>query len=116
MNNFYDAAPVQLWTARPNGELDHVNATVLWYFGLTHEHVLQWGWAELVHPDDLAEVGERWSKSLETGEPYSVRFRLLRHDGEYFWHLGQAQPRRDASSRIEGWVGSNTNIHDLIER
>lgn len=116
MNTFYDSAPVQLWTARPNGELDHVNATVVAYFGQSHEHILEWGWAELVHPDDLPEVGERWSGSLESGEPYSVHFRLLRHDGEYLWHLGQAEARRGETSQIEGWVGANTNIHDLVER
>lgn len=115
MNDIYDAAPVQLWTARPNGELSHVNATVLGYFGKTHDEILEWGWAAMVHPEDLPDVGERWSHSLETGEPYTVKFRLLRHDGEYLWHLGQAQARRSASA-IEGWVGSNTNVHDLIER
>ncbi|MEQ8453290.1 MAG: PAS domain-containing protein [Sandaracinaceae bacterium] len=106
----FDHGPVQLWTARPNGELDYVNAAVLTYFGRSREQMLDWGWAELVHPDDLEEVGERWGESLETGCVYRVHFRLRRHDGEYQQHLATAIAHRDEAGAIVAWSGANTPL------
>lgn len=112
----FDRSPVQLWTARPNGELDYVNQTVLTYFGRTAEEMLRWGWADVVHADDLPIVGEKWSLSLEVKVPYEIEFRLLRHDGVYLWHKGRADPIRDGSGVLTQWAGANMNVHELIER
>lgn len=109
----YERGPAQLWTAMPNGGLDWVNAATLDYFGRNMEQMIEWGWAEVVHPDDLELVGERWSHSLETGEPYRVRFRLKRADGEWIEHVGRATAERDADGTIIRWVGSNLRIDDL---
>lgn len=103
----FDLGPLQLWTARPNGELDFVNQAVAHYFGRTREEMLRWGWADLVHPDDLEKVGERWSEALESGRPYCVHFRLRRHDGVYLQHLARAEPFRDADGTILRWSGAN---------
>lgn len=103
----FDLGPIHLWTARPNGELDYVNQTAAQYFGRSVEDLLRWGWADLVHPDDLEKVGERWSEALESGRPYCVHFRLLRHDGVHLQHLARAEPCRDEQGKITRWVGAN---------
>ena len=112
----FDRSPIQLWTARPNGELDYVSASVLTYFGRTREQMLEWGWADLVHPEDLPAVGERWGASLETGEPYYVELRLKRDDGAFLWHIGRADPERDGDGAIARWLGANVEAHRLLER
>lgn len=103
----------QMWTARPNGELDWVSAEVTRYFGRDQEQMLAWGWADLVHPDDLEHVGEQWSHALETGEPYAVRFRLLRADGSWRWHVGRASAHV-VDGVITAWLGINTDVHELF--
>lgn len=109
-----DHIPVQLWTARPNGELDWANQQTFDYFGYTADRILNWSWVDVVHPDDLAACGERWSASLETGEPYEIIFRLLRgRDGQYRRHVGRAVPVRDEQGTIVRWAGSNTDIEGL---
>lgn len=110
----FDDGPIQLWTARPNGELDYVNGVVERYFGRPRDEILRWGWANLVHPDDLDPVGERWGASLETGMSYRVEFRLRRHDGRFFWHLARAEARRDAAGAVVGWAGANVLIEELM--
>ncbi len=107
-----EAVPVQVWTARPDGALDHVNRQVVEYFGKTIEEVLGEGWQFVIHPADLAAVMERWGASLASGEPYEVEFRLRRVDGEYRWHLGRARAMRDANGAVLRWFGSNTDIDD----
>lgn len=110
----FDDGPIQLWTARPSGELDYVNHVVERYFGLPRTDLLHWGWTDLVHPDDLDLVGERWGGSLETGMSYRVEFRLRRHDGRFFWHLARAEAQRNAAGNIVGWLGANVLIEELM--
>jgi len=105
-----EAIPQQVWTARPDGSLDYVNGRILEYAGRAREEMLGVGWAEMIHPDDLAETFARWKRSLETGEDYETEFRLRRADGVYRWNLGRAVPVRDGQGRIVKWFGTNTDI------
>jgi PAS domain S-box-containing protein len=107
-----ESVPTQVWTARPDGQLDHVNRQVLEYFDKTSEAMLGEGWQHVIHPADLAECVKRWTRSLTTGEPYEVEFRLRRSDGEYRWHIARARPLRDRDGQIVRWFGTNTDIDE----
>jgi len=107
-----DSIPAQVWTARPDGQLDHVNRQVLEYFDRSREQMLGEGWQAVIHPSDLATCVERWTASLASGEAYEVEFRLRRADGEYRWHIGRAQALRDDHGRIVRWYGTNTDIDE----
>jgi PAS domain S-box-containing protein len=105
-----DAIPVQVWTATPDGNLDHVSRGAVEFLGRPADKLLGVGWTELVHPDDLASTAEAWKHSLSTGTPYETEFRLRSRDGEYAWHLVRAMPLRGDDGKIIKWFGSNTNI------
>ena len=106
-----EAVPVQVWTARPDGQLDFVSRRTSAYFDAPAEQVLGTGWATYVHPDDLPTAVATWSAALAAGTPYETEFRLRAGtSGEYRWHLARALPERDASGEIVGWVGSNTDV------
>ena len=105
-----EAIPVQIWTARPDGSLDHVSQRVADYFGTTVDQVLGEGWQNVIHPDDLPGVLARWTASLQSGAPYEVEFRLRHRDGAYRWYLGRALAQRDDSGNIVQWFGTNTDI------
>lgn len=107
-----EAIPVLIWTALPDGRLDYVTQRLAQYFGLPAEQLLRDGWRDVVHPDDLPDVGARWTHSLSTGEPYEVEFRLRAADGSYRWHLGRAQAQLDEQGAIVRWFGTNTEIDD----
>jgi diguanylate cyclase (GGDEF)-like protein/PAS domain S-box-containing protein len=105
----------QIWTALPDGTLDYVNKRTLDYFSVSFESLLQNGWRDVVHPDDYPETHRLWQDSLKSGEPFEVEFRLLRHDGEYRWHVSKATAGRDSEGRIVKWFGTNTDIHEQKE-
>jgi PAS domain S-box-containing protein len=106
-----DGLGIMVWTALPNGALDFVNQHVLDYFGRSFEQMIEWGWVEVVHPDDLAETGERWSYALESGEPYRMEFRLKRaRDGAFRRHVAEALPSRDAQGKITHWFGYCSDV------
>ena len=107
-----ESVPNQVWTSRPDGQLDHVNRQVLEYFDKTSEAMLGEGWQHVIHPADLSECITRWTHSLTTGDPYEVEFRLRRVDGEYRWHIGRARALRDGDGDIVRWFGTNTDIDE----
>lgn len=102
----------QVWTAKPNGEIDYVNKRTLEYFGLDADKILKQKWQDVVHPNDLQETLERWNYSLATGEYYETEFRLLDKEGNYRWHLARATAGRDSEGNIIKWFGTNTDIHN----
>jgi PAS domain S-box-containing protein len=104
------AVPVQVWTARPDGQLDFVNEHATKYFGAPQEELLGIGWVAFLHPDDVSLAREQWTNALESGVPYETEFRLRSTTGEYRWHLARALPERDAAGTIIGWAGSNTDV------
>jgi PAS domain S-box-containing protein len=108
-----DAIPVQVWTATADGALDYVSDRTAEYFGKTAEQVVGEHWLSVLHPDDASHTTERWSRSLATGEPYEVEFRLWSAEhGAYRWHLARATPQRDEQGTIIRWFGTNTEIED----
>jgi PAS domain S-box-containing protein len=106
------AVPNHAWTARPDGNLDWFNRQVFIYSGLDFDTLAGQGWARIVHPDDLARAADTWARSLATGAPYEIEFRIRRFDGAYRWHLIRARAIRGGSGAITQWVGTNTDIED----
>ncbi|MGV7227643.1 MAG: hybrid sensor histidine kinase/response regulator [Nitrospirales bacterium] len=109
-----EALPQQVWTAQPDGSLDYVNQRILEYFGRTTEQMVEWGWKEALHPDDLPLCLERWAKAIETNTPYEIEFRLRRReDDSYRWHLGRALPIFNQEGQVVKWIGTNTDIMEF---
>jgi PAS domain S-box-containing protein len=108
-----ESIPQQVWTARPNGDLDFVNRRVVDYFGAPEEAILGRGWEDVLHPDDLASCVERWTHSLRTGDVYDVEFRLRGKDGSYRWHIGRALALRGEDGAIVKWFGTNTDVDEV---
>jgi PAS domain S-box-containing protein len=108
-----EAIPDQVWTARPDGQLDFVTNRVARYFGRPQHELLGSGWTQVVHPDDLERATARWQHSIATGEPYEVEFRVYSAaDDEYRWHLVRANPMCDENGRVVQWFGCNTDIEE----
>lgn len=107
--------PVQIWTALPDGRLDYVTEQTARSFGLTADRLLDEGWQNVLHPDDLPLAIERWTHALTTGDTYEVEFRLKLADGSYATHLARALPQRGADGTIVRWFGTNTNIDEQRE-
>lgn len=111
-----ETIPVQIWTSRPDGRLDFVTDQTARSFGLSAERLLDEGWQNVVHPDDLPLAVARWMHALATGETYEVEFRLKMADGTYAAHLARAIPQRDEAGAILRWFGTNTNIEQQREQ
>ena len=107
-----EAMPNHVWTSPANGQLDWFNSRVYEYSGAAQGELDGAGWTKLVHPDDLSGAGEAWARSLASGEPYDVEFRLRRSDGSYRLHIARAVLIRGDDGSPLRWVGTNTDIED----
>jgi PAS domain S-box-containing protein len=110
---FAEAVPNQIWAADADGRLHYFNQQVFAYSGIDWTAIGgAYEWGTIVHPDDRAQAGALWLRSLATGEPYGTEFRIRGADGVYRWFLVRAEPVRGADGAITRWVGTNTDIDD----
>jgi PAS domain S-box-containing protein len=106
-----DAMPQIVWKATPDGKLSYYNQRWYDFTGLTPDQTRNWGWTQVLHPDDLQNSIERWTRAYTSGTPFEVEHRYRRgSDGEYRWHLARALPRLDLSGAIVEWIGTSTDI------
>jgi PAS domain S-box-containing protein len=108
-----DSMPQIVWTARPDGYFDYYNRRWFEYTGLAHEEARGWGWQAAIHTQDLERLIRGWAAAIESKRSFTVEYRLRRaSDGAYRWHLGRAEPMRDADGGVVKWFGTATDIHD----
>ncbi|MBG7616010.1 PAS domain-containing protein [Brevundimonas sp. BAL450] len=69
----------------------------------------------LYHPDDRAEAEAKVRGSLETGEPYAFKLRIVRPDGEVRLVQSQAVTQSDAQGRVTALFGVYQDITDREE-
>ncbi|WP_114937911.1 PAS domain-containing sensor histidine kinase [Mucilaginibacter endophyticus] len=106
-----DFMPVQLWTARTDGELDYLNKRAVDYFGIATNKIAGPDWLDGIHPDDRAGCIEAWNNAVNTGNIFQYEFRLKDKDENYKWHLVRALPFT-IDDKIIKWFGTNTDIDE----
>ncbi|MFQ6185285.1 MASE1 domain-containing protein [Sinorhizobium meliloti] len=117
LQQLIDTVPVQIWSVTPGGCPVYINKTMMDYLKLGDfdaERGLRSAIETIIHPDDRAPVLQALNHSFDTGEPFELKFRNRRRDGEYRWTEGRAEPLRDESGSIIRWFGANVDVHDLV--
>ncbi len=110
-----EVIPQHIWTATSFGQIDYINRRCQEYTGVSLEQIQQYGWASVVHPDDLYSVREDWIEAIRLGQKCNLEVRLRKADGSYCWFLSRARPLRNEEGRIIKWYGTNTSIVRIKE-
>ena len=111
-----NSAPVLIWMAGPDKLCNFFNQPWLNFTGRTLDQEMGNGWAESVHPDDLAGCLKTYLESFDARRPFVMQYRLKRHDGEYRWILDNGVPRFDAQGNFAGYIGSCVDITEGKQR
>lgn len=106
----WDRAPVVLWTARPDATLDYLNQTCADFTGRPLEQLVNEGWLDTVHPDDVAPSRDVYMPAVEARRPFQMEYRIKGADGQYHWMLAQGVPRYDSQGAYAGYVGCDLDI------
>ncbi|KAB1072812.1 sensor histidine kinase [Methylobacterium planeticum] len=108
---FADFVPLMMWRADPEGRAVHHNECWLTFTGRTAEEEIGEGWRRGLHPDDFDRHATLVADAFAAREPFTVEFRLRRHDGAYRWLLETGRPLEDEGV-FHGYLGSCFDITD----
>ncbi|MGO6743870.1 PAS domain S-box protein [Rhizobium ruizarguesonis] len=107
-----NSLPVLVWSARPDGSADFVNQSWLDYAGLPADQILDWGFLDLYHPDDIPGMVEIWKRDLEHSDHTVLKGRIRGKDDKYRWFYFSGRKLTDANGIVR-WFGVNIDIEDL---
>ncbi len=105
-----NVAPVMIWMSGPNKEGIFFNKGWLEFTGRSVDKELGAGWLEGVHAEDLPNCVGVCGIAFAKREPFTVEYRLRRHDGEYRWLLDTGTPRFESDGTFLGYIGSCIDI------
>ncbi|NYE23695.1 PAS domain-containing protein [Pigmentiphaga litoralis] len=101
--------PQIAWTATADGVVDQVAQRWEDWTGAPGTGS---SWQDVLHPVDVRPAIDHWNRSVATGEPYDIEYRLRLRSGSYRWVRSRASARFDASGQIVKWYGSTEDVDD----
>jgi len=104
------AIPHIVWIADRHGNITYVNERWHEFTGQAPAQALGQGWADAMHPDDVAPTLSQWQTSVHSGLEFEREYRLRGRDGVYVWFVARGLPERDADGTITRWLGTCTDI------
>jgi PAS domain S-box-containing protein len=110
-----DAAPVLIWASGADKRCTWFNKPWLDFVGRPMEQELGNGWAENVHADDYDGCLKTYTTAFDARRPFSMEYRLKRHDGEYRWLLDNGVPLYGTDAEFCGYIGSCIDITERRE-
>jgi len=105
-----NSAPVLVWMADTTKLCFWFNQRWLEFTGRSMDQEMGNGWAEAVHPEDLQRCLDTYVTAFDSRVPFSMDYRLRRHDGQYRWLIDQGVPRFDVDGCFLGYIGSCIDI------
>ncbi|MDP5280710.1 PAS domain-containing sensor histidine kinase [Sphingomonas sp. DG1-23] len=104
--------PQTPWVANARGEVIEIGREWEQVSGRSVADACGHGWADSVHPEDLAHVTGSWAESVRTRTRLDLEYRILNGDGNFRWYRCRAAPRIDASGEVRRWYGLLEDVHD----
>jgi PAS domain S-box-containing protein len=111
-----DAAPIMIWTAGADKLCTFINKAWLAFTGRRIEQELGNGWSEGIYPDDFENCMQTYVTAFDAREPFTIKYRLRRHDGEYRFITDSGAPRFGLRGNFRGYVGACVDVTDLLKQ
>jgi PAS domain S-box-containing protein len=107
-----DAAPVMIWMSDVDKLVSWYNKPWLAFTGRSMEEEIGKGATEVVHPEDFSHTYAIYKRAFEDHLPFSMEYRLRRHDGEFRWMVCNGVPRYGSDGSFSGYIGSCLDVTD----
>lgn len=108
-----DQAPQVMWIVNNKGAVTYVNR--FWYELVGGAPPKWYGheWTEAVHPEDVAEMQEKWKSVSQSREVFTGVRRVRAANGSYHVLAYRASPVLDSHGEVTCWVGMDTDITEI---
>jgi len=117
-----EALPQIVWTSTPKGQIDYFSPQWGYFSGLSQDDPDYLNWMVRVHPDDMEETLATCREALRARRAYEQEFRLMSHDGTYYWFSSRGIPVKNKRGSTVKWYGTVTDIdqhkkdqHNLVQ-
>lgn len=99
-----------IWTTDPNGEFIEPQSSWEKFTGQGWPEHAGFGWANMLHPDDIERIKSEWLKAIKTHRLYKTHARVWNKDLNEWRNFDvSAVPIIDAEGVVQEWVGFNTD-------
>ena len=102
-----------VWVCDPDGRNIYASESFLRLVGLTQEQCSNFGWGEVLHPDDAERTIAAWKECVRTGGHWDIEHRFRGIDGKWHPILARGVPVKNDRGEITAWVGINLDISRL---
>jgi len=99
-----------LWTNNAKGEMEGVQAGWSALTGQTFKEYQQFGWSDVIHPDDKQATLSTWKTTVKSRKKISFEHRLRLKDGTWGRFSINAIPLLNENGLVREWVGVHTDI------
>jgi PAS domain S-box-containing protein len=102
-----------VWVCAPDGRNTYASESFLRLVGLTQQQCSNFGWGDVLHPDDADRTIAAWKECVRTQGRWDIEHGFRGVDGEWHPVLARGVPVRDEQGRITCWAGINLDISGL---
>jgi PAS domain S-box-containing protein len=104
-----------VWVCEPDGRNTYASPSFLKMVGITQEQCSNFGWGNVLHPDDAERTIAAWKECVRTGGKWDIEHRFRGVDGNYHPVLARGVPVRNDRGEIVCWAGINLDIRRVKE-
>lgn len=102
-----------VWVCAPDGRNIYASKSFLDMVGITQEQCSNFGWGNVLHPDDAERTIKAWQECVRTGGLWDVEHRFRGADGQWHHVLARGVPVRNEQGEIISWAGINLDIRRI---
>jgi PAS domain S-box-containing protein len=102
-----------VWVCDPDGRNTYVSPSFLKLVGLTQEQCSDFGWGDVLHPDDAERTIAAWKECVRTGGIWDMEHRFRGVDGAWHPLLARGVPVKNERGELVCWAGINLDIGRL---
>lgn len=105
-----EAIDYGVWLCAPDGRNTYASESLLKMLGSTQEQFSNFGWKNMLHPDDAERTVATWQECVRTGCKWDTELRFQSIDGQWRHVLARGLPVKNEQGEITGWAGLNLDI------
>jgi PAS domain S-box-containing protein len=102
-----------VWVCAADGRNTYASKSFLNMVGITQEQCSNFGWGDVLHPDDAERTIAAWQECVRTGGKWDIEHRFRGVDGQWRHLLARGVPVRNEQGEIISWAGINLDISRL---
>jgi len=99
-----------VWVCAPDGRCTYASESFLGMVGMTQEQCSNFGWGDILHPDDAENTISAWKECVRSEGVWDIEHRFLGTDGQWHAVLARGVPVRNDSGEVIFWAGINLDI------